>query len=59
MNELDIICKCGHEKELHLAMFKEGCNFSNSGFYRDCRCTKYIADNLTYIQDLAQKKGLI
>lgn len=85
MNELDIICKCGHYLKEHnidccgktniekgiicdlnfhcvcLADIDEkcwckcGCSCTRKN---SCQCSKYRADNLTHVEQLAKQKGL-
>jgi hypothetical protein len=73
MNELDIICKCGHNENLHFDnAIVSGC-YGQDGFcirnklfitgeikwVNKCYCEGYKADNLLTIEVLAKQKGLI
>jgi hypothetical protein len=60
MNELDILCRCGHAKKEHLddGIFSD-CLVTYKAQKEDCGCMKYVPDNLSYIEDLAKERKLI
>lgn len=64
MNELDILCKCGHSKSSHFnAGMRSGCSkrrgwgIGGTGWVDDCK--EYQPDNLLHIEQLAKQKGLV
>jgi len=61
MNELDIICKCGHTKKEHRMDYTsgtQGCRIYIEEF-KWCGCYNYHPDNLLHIEQLAKRKGLV
>lgn len=56
-------CFCGHTKIKHAGWEGEptGCTYSIEIAHgtKDCGCPEFKLDNLKYIEQLAQQKGLI
>jgi hypothetical protein len=58
---MDIPCTCGHKQKLHgnLEPNVIGCTFRPHKIGIFCMCLKYSPDNLSYVENLAKRKGLV
>jgi hypothetical protein len=57
------LCICGHRKLFHLHQYISGRQVECKWYEDDddffCECGKFKLDNLSYIEELAESKGLV
>jgi hypothetical protein len=56
----NIICKCGHPKQVHEYGIKPACSmilYDNGRELVACKCLEYKHDNLIYLEVMAFRNG--